>query len=79
MKRSREEVNAREMIDDLIAKNITGFLSPLLEDSQDDQFRSELAAVFNNAIRLGKMAERDPLPVYIDRAPSTTKLAGLST
>jgi hypothetical protein len=36
-----EEVNAREMIDDLIAKDIISFLS-LLEDSQDDQFRSEL-------------------------------------
>jgi hypothetical protein len=40
-----EEVNVRGMIDDLIAENITGFLSPLLKDSQDDQFRSELAAV----------------------------------
>src|SRR5437868_665897 len=48
-----------------LKKKITSFLSPLLEDSQDDQFRSELAAVFNNAVRLGKMAERDPLPVYI--------------
>ena len=71
-----EEVNARDMINDLIAKNITGFLSPLLEDSQDDQFRSELAAVFNNAIRLGKMAERDPLPVSIDRAPSMSDKTG---
>jgi hypothetical protein len=71
-----EEVNAREMIDDLIATNIIGFLSPLLEDNQDDQFRSELATVFNNAIRLGKMAERDPLPVYIDRAPSMSDKTG---
>jgi hypothetical protein len=71
-----EEVNVREKIDDLIAENITGFLSPLLDDSQEDQFRSELAAVFNNAIRLGKMAERDPLPVYIDRAPSMSDKSG---
>jgi hypothetical protein len=71
-----EEVNVREMIDDLITENITGFLSPLLNDSQEDQFRSELAAVFNNAIRLGKMAERDPLPVYIDRAPSMSDKTG---
>jgi hypothetical protein len=71
-----EEVNVRKMIDDLIAENITGFLSPLLNDSQEDQFRSELAAVFNNAIRLGKIAERDPLPVYIDRSPSMSDKTG---
>ena len=71
-----EGVNAREMINDLIAENIIGFLSPLLNDSQEDQFRSDLAAVFNNAIRLGKIAERDPLPVYIDRAPSMSDKSG---
>jgi hypothetical protein len=60
----QEEVNVREMIDDLVAENIAGFLSPLLNDSQKDQFRSELAAVFNNAIRLGKMAEGSIASVY---------------
>jgi hypothetical protein len=34
------------------------------------------AAVFNNAIRLGKMAERDPLPVCIDSAPSMSDKTG---
>jgi hypothetical protein len=29
-----------------------------------------LAAIFNNVIRLGKIVEKDPLLVYIDRAPS---------
>ena len=71
-----EEVNIRELIDNLIAENIIGFLSPLLNDSQEDQFRSELAAVFNNAIRLGKIAERDPLTVYIDRTPSMSDKSG---
>jgi hypothetical protein len=42
-----EKVNVREMIDDLVAENITGFLSPLLKDNQDDQFRSELALVYS--------------------------------
>jgi hypothetical protein len=63
-------VDVGEQVDAMISNKVVGCLQPLLDDSKAGQFTDELKAVFMDAIELGKMAERDPLPVYIDTTPS---------
>ena len=41
-------------------------MQPLVNDSQLDQFKDDLKAVYGEAMELGRKVERDRSPVYID-------------
>ena len=43
-------------------------MQPLVNDSQLDQFKDDLKAVYGEAMELGRKVERDRSPVYIDTA-----------
>jgi hypothetical protein len=71
-----DAVDVGEQVDDLITEKVIACLQPLLDDSQADQFKDDLKVVFTDAIELGKIAERDQSPVYIDRIPSVSDRDG---
>lgn len=63
-------VDVGEQVDAIISERVVAYLHPLLDDSRADQFTDDLKVIFTDAIELGKMAERDQSPVYIDTTPS---------
>jgi hypothetical protein len=71
-----DAVDVGEQVDNLITQNIIAYLQPLLEDSRVDQLKDDLQGVFADAIELGKMAERDQSPVYINITPSMSDRDG---
>ena len=69
-------VDVGEQVDDLIEEKVIACLQSLLDDSQADQFKDDLKVVFLDAIELGKIAERDQSPTYVDRIPSVSDRDG---
>lgn len=65
-----DRVDVGEQVDAIISEKVVACLRPLLDDSRTDQFMDDLRVIFTDAIELGKMAERDRSPVYIDTTPS---------
>lgn len=51
-------------------------LYALLDQDQADRLKYDLEGIFVNAIELGRSAESDELPIYLDRAPSMSERDG---
>jgi hypothetical protein len=63
-------VDVGEQVDAMISEKVVACLRPLLDDRVLVPFADELKAVFVDALELGKVAERDRWPVYVDTTPS---------
>lgn len=71
-----DKVDVGELVAELIDQRVIGPLRPLLDDSQLGPFKDELKVVFAEAIKLGRLAERDRSPVYFDTTPSMNNRGG---
>jgi hypothetical protein len=61
---------------DTLAEEVVETVRPLLDEPKADQFRTELRQLFSRAAQLGKMAERDRLPVRFSREPALSDTKG---
>jgi hypothetical protein len=61
---------------EFLTDEVIGIVRPLLDEPEPIQFRTELQQLFTKAIQLGKMAERDRLPVRFSREPSSSDTKG---
>lgn len=61
---------------DTLTQEVTEIVRPLLDEPRIDQFRTDLRELFTRAAQLGKMAERDRLPVRFSREPSLSDAEG---
>ncbi|KEF53487.1 uncharacterized protein A1O9_10462 [Exophiala aquamarina CBS 119918] len=71
-----DKVDVGELVDTLIEQTVIDILQPLLDDSQLGLFKDELKIVYNDAIELGRIGERDQSPVYPDTTASVNDRAG---
>lgn len=71
-----DKVDVATLVDELIEQQVTALLQPLLDDNDLDTFRDDLKVVYNDAIELGRTADRDQSPVCIDKSPVVNDRAG---
>jgi hypothetical protein len=61
---------------EVLTEEVIEIVRPLLDERQATQFRTELQQLFTKAVQLGKMAERDRLPIRVSREPSSSDTEG---